>query len=89
LKNIFEIKFSYVTNDTVGTSIKNHIYQYTILCDMVICDSRLGGVVVSVLATVPKGCGFKPGQGDGFLRAIKIRITPSSQMGSKVERSMS
>jgi hypothetical protein len=33
--------------------------------------SRLGGVVVSVLA------GFVPGQGDGFLRAIKIRSTPS------------
>jgi hypothetical protein len=39
--------------------------------------SHLGGVVVSVLATVPKVGGFKPGQGDGFLRAIKIRCTPS------------
>jgi hypothetical protein len=38
---------------------------------------RLGGVVVSVLPTGPKGCGFEPGQGDGFLRAIKIRCTPS------------
>jgi hypothetical protein len=45
---------------------------------------RLGGVVVSVLATGPKGCGFKPGQGDGFLRVIKIRSTPSSWMGSRV-----
>jgi hypothetical protein len=27
--------------------------------------------VVTVLATGPKGCGFKPGQGDGFLRAMK------------------
>jgi hypothetical protein len=27
--------------------------------------------VVSVLATGPKGCGFEPGQVDGFLRAIK------------------
>jgi hypothetical protein len=36
--------------------------------------SRLGGVVVSVLATGPKGCGFEPGKGDGFL---KIRSTPS------------
>jgi hypothetical protein len=34
-------------------------------------------VVVSVLATGPKGCGFEPGQGDGFLRTIKIRSTPS------------
>jgi hypothetical protein len=32
--------------------------------------SRLGGVVVSVLATGPKGRGFKRGRGDGFLRAI-------------------
>jgi hypothetical protein len=33
--------------------------------------------VVSVLATGPKGRGFKPGPGDGFLSAIKIRSTPS------------
>jgi hypothetical protein len=32
---------------------------------------HLGGVVVSVLGTGPKGCGFEPGQGDGFLRAKK------------------
>jgi hypothetical protein len=44
---------------------------------------RLGGVVVSMLATGPKGSGFEPSQGDGFLRAIKIRSTPSSRMGSK------
>jgi hypothetical protein len=39
--------------------------------------SRLSGVVVSVLATGPKGHGFKPGQGNEFLRVIKIHITPS------------
>jgi hypothetical protein len=39
--------------------------------------SRLSGVVVSVLATGPKGRGFKPGRGDGFLKAIKIQSTPS------------
>jgi hypothetical protein len=33
--------------------------------------------VVSVLATGPKGCGFKPGRDDGFLRAITIRSTSS------------
>jgi hypothetical protein len=33
--------------------------------------------VVSVLATGPKDRGFKPGRSDGFLRAIKIRSTPS------------
>jgi hypothetical protein len=39
--------------------------------------SRLGGVVVSVLATGSKGCRFKHGRGDEYLRAIKIRSTPS------------
>jgi hypothetical protein len=43
--------------------------------------------VVSVLATGPKGCGFEPGQGDEFLRVIKIHRTPSSRMGSKAGRS--
>jgi hypothetical protein len=33
--------------------------------------------VVSVLATGPKGCGLIPGQGDVFLRALKISSTPS------------
>jgi hypothetical protein len=50
--------------------------------------SRLGGVVISILATQPKGYGFEPGQGDGFLRAIKICNTPSSQMGNKAGRSL-
>jgi hypothetical protein len=40
-------------------------------------QSHLGVVVVSMLATGPRGCGFEPGQGDGFLRAIKIHSTPS------------
>jgi hypothetical protein len=35
-----------------------------------------------VLATGPKDRRFEPGQGDGFLRAIKIHSTPSSWMGS-------
>jgi hypothetical protein len=47
--------------------------------------SRLGCVVVSVLAT--KVAGSKTGQGDEFLRAIKIRSTPSSRIGSKAGRS--
>jgi hypothetical protein len=50
---------------------------------------RFGGVVVSVLATGPKGCEFEPGQGDGFLRAIKISSTPSFRMGSKAGGPMS
>jgi hypothetical protein len=33
--------------------------------------------VVSVAATGHKGHGFEPGQGDGFLRVIKIHRTPS------------
>jgi hypothetical protein len=40
-----------------------------------------------VLVTGTKGRGFEPGQGDGFLRAIKFRSTPSSRMGSKAGRS--
>jgi hypothetical protein len=43
----------------------------------IVCtDCRLHGVVVSVLVPEPKGCGFEPGQGDGFLRVIKICSTP-------------
>jgi hypothetical protein len=38
--------------------------------------SHFGSVVVSVLAIGPKVLGFKPSQGDGFLRVIKIRSTP-------------
>jgi hypothetical protein len=41
--------------------------------------------VVSVLVTGPKGRGFKPGRGDGFLRAIKIRSTPSFGREVKLE----
>jgi hypothetical protein len=33
--------------------------------------------MVSMLATGPKDRGFKLGRGNGFLRAIKIRSTPS------------
>jgi hypothetical protein len=41
--------------------------------------------VVSVLATGPIGRGFEPGQGDGFVRAIKIRSTPSFGWDVKTE----
>jgi hypothetical protein len=33
--------------------------------------SRLGSVVVSVLATGSKGCGFEPDKGDGFFKGDK------------------
>jgi hypothetical protein len=49
--------------------------------------SRLGGLMVSVLAIEPKVREFIPGQGDGFLRAIKIRSTPS--FGGEVKPSAS
>jgi hypothetical protein len=39
-------------------------------------NRRLGGVVVSVFATGPKGHGFKPGRGDGFFWALKLCSTP-------------
>jgi hypothetical protein len=41
--------------------------------------------VVSVLAMGPKGRGFKAGQGDGFLMAIKIHSTPSFRQEIKLE----
>jgi hypothetical protein len=50
--------------------------QWHLLCSKQ-SQSRLDGVVISVLATGPKGRGFKPDRGDVFLRATKIRSTPS------------
>jgi hypothetical protein len=41
--------------------------------------------VVSVLVTGPKGRVLKPGRGDEFLRAIKIRSTPSFGWEVKAE----
>jgi hypothetical protein len=41
--------------------------------------------VVSVLFIGLKGCLLEPGQGDGFLRAIKIRSAPSSGWEVKPE----
>jgi hypothetical protein len=40
-------------------------------------NSRIGGVMVSVLATETKVCGLKPGSEQRILRATKIRNTPS------------
>jgi hypothetical protein len=48
-----------------------------IVCSGMVLTRRLGDTVFSVLATGPKDCGFRPGRGDGLLRAIKIRSTPS------------
>jgi hypothetical protein len=49
--------------------------------------SYLSGVMISMLATGPKVHGFKAGQGNGFLRAIKICIM--HQRGSKAISPMS
>jgi hypothetical protein len=48
-------------------------------------DGRIGGVVVSVLATGPKVCRFELSQGNGFLRAIQICSTPSFGWEVKLE----
>jgi hypothetical protein len=45
--------------------------------------------VVSVLATGPKGRRIEPGQGDGFLRVIKIRSIPFFRWEVKPEGPMS
>jgi hypothetical protein len=47
------------------------------LCSRPVTVSGPSGVVVSVLTTGPKGRGFEPDQGNGFLIAIKIRRTLS------------
>jgi hypothetical protein len=41
--------------------------------------------VVDVLATRPQGHVFKPCQGDGILRAINVRSTPSFEWEVKTE----
>jgi hypothetical protein len=69
-----------ITASVIGCVLLGYIALFSLPC-------RLGGVVVSVLTTGPKVCGFEPGQGDGFLTAIKIRSKPSSRMGSKAGRS--
>jgi hypothetical protein len=66
---------------------KNCIVLSTSQCIPHQKTSHLGSVVASVLAIGPEDFGFEPGRGDGFLRAIKIRSTPSFHMGSKAGRS--
>jgi hypothetical protein len=46
-------------------------------------DNLLGGLIVSVLVIAPKVRGFKSGRINGFLRANKIRCTPS--FGGKIK----
>jgi hypothetical protein len=53
------------------------LLQYSMAVSCFPILSRLGGIVVSVLAAGLKGRRLKPGQGDGFLSVIKIHSTPS------------
>jgi hypothetical protein len=69
------------------TSVDNHFTRQYIPEDnsgdhhtclgTALVDYRLGGVVVSVLATGPKVLGFKPCRGGEFLWSIKINSTLS------------
>jgi hypothetical protein len=68
--SVSEILPHMCTGCTKHRFIANRLQRYSALC-------RLGGVLVSVLATGPKGRVFEPGLGGGFLRAIKISSTPS------------
>jgi hypothetical protein len=67
----------YMHNRTLQEDIKIFYYNFEKWRYYTKYPSRLGDVVVRVLATGPKDRGFKPGQGDGFLTAIKICSTPS------------
>jgi hypothetical protein len=64
---------------------KKFVYYPNDTCSNYGLVGRLGGVVASVLSAGPKGHGFEPGQGDGFLRAIKIHSTPSFRWEVKPE----
>jgi hypothetical protein len=49
----------------------------SLIVSKMVSFSHLGGMIVRVLAIGPKLRGFKCCRGDGFLRALKIRSTPS------------
>jgi hypothetical protein len=48
-------------------------------------NTHIGGVVVSVLATGPRGRGFKPGQDIGFVMAKIIHSRPSFRLEVRPE----
>jgi hypothetical protein len=64
------------TTTITTTTITTTTITTTTITTTTSSRSRLGGVVVSVLAAGPKGHRLKPGWGDGFLGAIKICSTP-------------
>jgi hypothetical protein len=68
--------------------VENKIYLAKVQLPLILIKpSRLGGVVVSVLAIGPKGREFKSCGGDGFLRTINIRSTPYIRWEVKQEAS--
>jgi hypothetical protein len=73
----------YITQESVQLEMSDNIDRIRTVDrhPRVTCVSRLGGVVVRVLATGPKGRGFKLGRRDGFLKAIKsAKHLPSDGM---------
>jgi hypothetical protein len=100
---LHHINFTSEVNDQCVSSfcksyINSFFFYYNILFVVALrlfppipspANCSLSGVVVSVLATLHRGSGFKPGRGDGFLRTIKILSTLSSRTGSKTEGPMS
>jgi hypothetical protein len=62
----------WVENIHDGRQIITLVRVFRIQLYFNICEGRFGDVVVSVLSTGPKGKAFKPGRGNGFLRAIKV-----------------
>jgi hypothetical protein len=89
--DMLSMKHSLITNshDVTGALYKDqrsfsHSKEPSITAYNVVFSS-LAGAVVTVPATGPKGRGFEPGQGDGFLRVIKIHSTPSFRWEVKPE----
>jgi hypothetical protein len=65
-----------------GTASSAFTDQITMCCVTILVVSelrRIGGLVVSVLATGPKVRGFKPGRGRWILRVIKSAVRLRSE----------
>jgi hypothetical protein len=72
----------------VVTAAKNWRYLASCITNN-IQSGRLGGVVVSVLATGPKGHGYKPGRGKWIFKGDKHPHHAFSWLGSKARGPMS
>jgi hypothetical protein len=66
-------------------TIENDVGSSKQAVDFNLLNSRLGGVVVSVLAIGPKGRGFKDDRDEGLSRMINIRSAPSFEREVKPE----